>query len=202
ALRVLPSDYRDPDPHVLWPSFTSCAAFAALHFLCSPIRNSNSPRFEFRVLKLQSPLTSRIGECLDAAMIPVVSAVERRLGDALGQRLFRELLSDDLRPLHVAALGDRGGHVLRATGGGSERGARQIVDELSVNMFGAAEHRQTRTFRAAHDFPAHMAAAAQLAAMFGFLLVHIRCPLSRNRLTSPRWRTTCLLCGESFRLRT
>ena len=103
-------------------------------------------------------------------MIAIVSAVERRQLDALGEGGFRELLSDDLGALQIAAVFDAG--ILAAARGGAERDAFDVVDQLGVDVLGAAEDGQARAFRGADDLAAHMAAPPKLAPFLGFLQVH------------------------------
>src|SRR5207253_29450 len=87
-------------------------------------------------LEFQSTFARRVGERLDATMVAVMATIERRQRDALGDGLLCELLADDLRCLDVTAIGQAGANVLGPAAGGGERGARHIVDELRVNVFG------------------------------------------------------------------
>ena len=62
-----------------------------------------------------------------------------------------DLLADHLGRLDVAAVGHILAHVRRQAAGRRQRDAGQVVDQLGVNVLGAAEHRQPRPLRSAGD---------------------------------------------------
>src|SRR5690554_2609513 len=98
--------------------------------------------------ELQPRLTRRLGERADAAMIKEAVSVEDHDLDALVEASLCDRLADlfgllGLRSARVHALAQgRGGH---------ERFARNIVDELGVDMAVAAMDRETRPLGGAAD---------------------------------------------------
>jgi len=120
-----------------------------------------------------------------------MAAVEGRLFDAGLLGRLGQLLADGLRRLDVAAVRHILAHVRRQAAGGRQRDAREVVDQLGVNMLGTAEHRQARAFGCAPDAAPHMIAPAELARVFGFLMIHGRLdqpPLAKDL---PSLRRTC-----------
>src|SRR5262245_8754438 len=82
-----------------------------------PPRPPRSPRSRAMVffslvrrsdLELQPAFARPVGQRLDAAVVAVVAAVERGLGDALGLGRLGQLLPDGLGRLDVAAVGGLG----------------------------------------------------------------------------------------------
>src|SRR5262249_45614471 len=104
---------------------------------------------------------------------PVMTAVERRLGDAGRLRCRGQLQPDRLGRLDVAAVADGGLFaLLDLRGGAGERLAGVVVDQLGVNVLGAAEDRQARPFRRAADLVADAEAAAAALGFLRFVGVH------------------------------
>ena len=67
------------------------------------MRTTNDQRLP--ILELQSRFAGRIGDCLDASVINVATAIEHHLGDALLLGQFGDLLADGLGRGDVAAGG-------------------------------------------------------------------------------------------------
>src|SRR5437763_769696 len=97
-----------------------------------------------------------------------MAAVEGGLVDPLGLGGLGQLLADGAGRLDVAAVG-RG---LRLAAGRRQRHAVEVVDELGINVLGAAEDAQPRPFRRADDALADVLTAAQLLLTFGLVVVH------------------------------
>lgn len=74
-------------------------------------------------------------------MIAVVAAIEGRLGDPPGQGDLGDLQADDLGRLGIAAVHGLVAVLDAQTADGRQGLAPQIVDELGINVFVAAEHR-------------------------------------------------------------
>src|SRR4051812_2537384 len=84
-------------------------------------------------------------------MIEITAAVEHNLLNALLFRTLRNQLSDFLRACDIAA---RNRSVLLIARSGRDRGSGTVVDNLSVDMRQAAEHREPGTCgRTLHTLP-------------------------------------------------
>src|SRR5205809_5068031 len=123
-------------------------------------------------LKLQPAFSRRFRQRLHSPMKSVMSAVECRLGDAFGDSGFGQMIADRDRRLDVAAVAAAA--FLRSTAGGDQRDSFQVIDELRVNMFGAAEDGQAWPFARADNPLAHVSPPAQLLQTFGLLMFHAR----------------------------
>src|SRR3569833_3191634 len=98
-------------------------------------------------LEIQSILASSVGEALDAPMIQISAAVEDDLADTGSLRALGDQLADSLSGIDVAALAL--GRLLAAKGGvewrrGHEGLAGDVVDDLHVDVVGAAVHVEAR----------------------------------------------------------
>src|SRR5207244_9405209 len=111
--------------------------------------------------------TGGVGESLDATVIAVVAPVKGGLLDALALGVFGQLFADGHSRLHVAAVGR---FLPVAAAGGRQRYAVNIVDELRVNMFRAAEDAEARALGRADDVPAHVPAPPEVLGAFRSLL--------------------------------
>src|SRR5207244_1862642 len=111
----------------------------------------------------QPTLAGGIGQRLDAAVILVMAAVERRLGNALFLGRLGDLLADHLRRLDVAARLEARSNVGNRAARRSQRDAGQVVDELGVNVLRAAEDGQPRPLGGADGLAPDVIAAAQPA---------------------------------------
>src|SRR5262245_27580765 len=96
------------------------------------------------LLEVQTAGARAVGKRLDAPVVQVAAAVEAHLLDALLLRAFRHQLAHRGRDRGLALALDARRQVLAARSRG-ECHAAQIVDDLGVDVLGAAEHRQTRT---------------------------------------------------------
>src|SRR5437868_4658158 len=130
-------------------------------------------------LKLQPAFSRRFRQRLHSPMKSVMSAIERRLGDAFGDGGFGQMIADRDRRLDVAPVAAAA--LLRSTAGGDQRDSFQVIDELRVNMFGAAEYSQAWPFARTDNPLAHVSPPAQLLQTFGLLMFHA--PASSLRLT-------------------
>src|SRR6185369_11979280 len=83
----------------------------------------------------------------------VSGSVEDHLRDSLLEAELGELDADLLGPVGLVPLVRRsaGGLLLAEIAGGDERLARQVVDDLRVDVAGAAEHHEARPFGRAGD---------------------------------------------------
>src|SRR5262245_12844885 len=98
-----------------------------------------------------------------------MAAIEGGLGDALALGNRGQLFAHGLGRLDVAAISDTLLDVCRSAAGGGERRARQVIDELRVNVLAAAKYAQPGTFRRAGDIPTHVSPATKLPAALDFL---------------------------------
>jgi len=106
-------------------------------------------------LKLQSRLSGRIRESLDAAVVHVAATIEHDLLDAGRERTLGDRLSHDFSGGNIAATLDLRTRLLVERTGRSERTPAVIVDHLRVNMTERAIDAQARTLRRSHNALAH-----------------------------------------------
>src|SRR5438045_3542117 len=93
------------------------------------------------VLEFDAALADGVGQGLDPAVVLVMAAVEGDLGDALGLGGLGELSADGGGRLDVAAVCG-GLFAFAGGGGGGQRDAGLIVNDLGVNVHRRAEHAQ------------------------------------------------------------
>src|SRR5438094_9509445 len=94
--------------------------------------------------------------------------IEGSLGNAFGDGGFRQVIAYHGRRFDVAAVG----RILRSAAGGDQRNSFQIIDELGVNVLGAAENAQAGPLGRADNPLAHVSPPSKLLLLFGFLMVH------------------------------
>src|SRR5205823_3864018 len=104
----------------------------------------------------------------------------------LGLGLLGEGPADLLRRLDVAAVGlgvlalrQPTADVGERAAGRREGGAAEVVDELGVNVLGAAEEGQPRPLGRPGDLPPHVPPPAQLPLALRLLVVHVCLPPTR-----------------------
>src|SRR5258705_1765349 len=95
--------------------------------------------------EVQPAFARRLGQGLDPAVEDVAAAIEHDVLDSLGGRALGDPLADLFRRLDVGAGLERAAHILLDRGGGRDRLAFAIVDDLRVDVLLRAEHGQTRT---------------------------------------------------------
>src|ERR1700722_14768898 len=98
---------------------------------------------------LQTGGTGGLGGGLDAPMELVMAAIERREADAALLGRFCQKLADDLGALDVAAVGHVLANICRRAAGRRQGHALEVVDQLGVNVLGAAVDAQARALRSA-----------------------------------------------------
>ncbi len=98
-------------------------------------------------------------------------SVEGRLGNAFTGGAFGQLIAHGGRRLDIAAIFAPA--LFDTTAGGHQCDSFQIVNELSVYMFGASEDGQARPLDRADDFLPDVVTTAKLLKLFGFLMFHV-----------------------------
>src|SRR5262245_24139987 len=139
---------------------------------------------------LQAGGVGGLGQGLDAAVELVVAAVEGGQGNALGGGGGGQRLADGRGRLDVTAVGRAGANVLGARRRCNQGDAADVVDELGVNVLGAAVDAQARPLGRAGDPAADVPAAPELSFAFGLLVVHVSFPISLLNSAPPgqaRW---------------
>src|SRR5579883_1792224 len=103
-------------------------------------------RFRYRsdrvVSELEPALAGSLGQRLDAAVEHVAAAIEHDVLDALGGGALGHRLADSLRGLDVGAGLERPAHVLLHRGGGGDRLAFAVIDDLRIDVLRRAKDRQ------------------------------------------------------------
>src|SRR5579862_3285742 len=136
-------------------------------------------------LEVQSCLSGRIRQRLDAAMVLVAAPVEHNLLDTCGASPLGDNFANHFCGGHVAASLGQSARLLVERAGGNQRAPTLIVDDLRVNMAERTIHTQPRTGGGARDaapnspvnlFP--MRIARQLA---NRLVGHDPCPFALRR---------------------
>src|SRR5581483_1881231 len=113
-------------------------------------------------------------------MVTVMAAVEGGLADALLLGKLGQLEAHRLGSLDVAAISH-----LNLLGNAARRRQGQpffVVDQLGVDVLGAAKDRQPRPLRCPQDATPHMPSPAPLPMPFQLLLVHDSLPTAGERL--------------------
>jgi hypothetical protein len=123
-------------------------------------------------------------------MITVVTTVKGGLGDPFALGGFRQLFPNRGGGLHVAAISCVGLPLPSSATGCGQGNAIQVVNELSVNVLGAAKNAQPWPYGRAHDAPADVLTPTELADSFCFLMIHgcfsiIEAALSPKRGQTP-----------------
>src|SRR5947207_10231533 len=133
-------------------------------------------------LELQAAGPRRLGECLDATVVAVASAIESHLVDALLLRLGGNALADQLGGLAVRAVLELRAHLFLDRG----RGGKHLVagggDELRIDVRVRAVHREAHRADLA-DLEPGLPRAAQPCVVFfahGYFFF-----VSFNTMTSP-----------------
>src|SRR5262245_24244274 len=90
--------------------------------------------------EFQPPLARRFRECLDPAVVKVSAAVKDDLFYPFGDRALGEAFSHGLGSLDIGSGLQACAHFLFQRGGGCDRAALAVIDNLRVDMFGRPEH--------------------------------------------------------------
>src|SRR6516165_1807922 len=112
----------------------------------SPPRSRRSPPLSLRAMQAllegQAALAGGIGQGLHPAMEQIGPAVEDDLLDPGGNRALGHQLADGLGGIDIGAGLEAALHLLLGRGGGGQRHAPDVVDDLGIDMLARAEHRE------------------------------------------------------------
>src|SRR5918995_4248741 len=95
-------------------------------------------------LEIEPALAGGVGQRLDAAVIEIAAAVEHHLLHAGGAGALRNHAPDLFRRVDIGTGLQLAAHVLLERGGGGDRDAALVVDDLRIDLLRGAEHRQPR----------------------------------------------------------
>src|SRR5262245_25837071 len=142
-----------------------------------------------KILEAQSAFAGGVGQRLDAPVKQITAAIEHDLFDAFGERALGDELADRLGGRDVRPGFELAAHRLFQRGGGRERLAFAVVDDLRIDVLrGAVDAKPEPRSRRGLDGPPHPRFAA------GDRLAILRHP-------PPPVISSCLPCGRCTRPR-
>jgi len=126
---------------------------------------------QYILLELETTCTSRIGESLDATMVAIMSAVKTDLLDTLFSGYLGKGGTYYFSSFDIATVVET-----FHTGFGARRNkslASVVVDQLGIDVLGAAKYAQTRAIRRPTDDATDMVPPSQLPLLLQLVSVHL-----------------------------